>query len=90
MLNDTVRNNILYGCEFDEARYARVLAACSLADDIAALTRGDATEVHTIASMTCVADVGLLPLPSFPFKLLLTRRICDCDIVVVGRLASAG
>ena len=71
MLNDTVRNNILYGCEFDEARYARVLAACSLADDIAALTRGDATEVHTIASMTCVAGGGLLPLPSFSLQIVI-------------------
>ena len=32
-MNDTVRGNILFGKEFDQARYDEVVEACSLAHD---------------------------------------------------------
>ncbi|KAL6765994.1 hypothetical protein V8C86DRAFT_2453065 [Haematococcus lacustris] len=41
----SVRENITFGREFDAQRYARVLAACALDLDIAALPAGDATEL---------------------------------------------
>lgn len=45
VMNDTVRNNILFGAEYDEAAYNRVLLACSLDKDLAALPSGDETEI---------------------------------------------
>lgn len=45
IVNDTVRGNILFGREFDEDRYDRVVEACSLLDDLAVLPAGDMTEI---------------------------------------------
>jgi ATP-binding cassette subfamily C (CFTR/MRP) protein 1 len=45
VVNDTLRGNILFGREFDEARYHKVLEACALMDDLAALPSGDQTEI---------------------------------------------
>jgi ATP-binding cassette subfamily C (CFTR/MRP) protein 1 len=45
ILNTSVKNNILFGLPVDESRYARVLAACALLPDLAALPAGDATEI---------------------------------------------
>jgi ATP-binding cassette subfamily C (CFTR/MRP) protein 4 len=41
----TLRDNIVFGNGFDEARYKRVLACCALEEDVAALPVGDATEI---------------------------------------------
>ncbi|PKY00275.1 P-loop containing nucleoside triphosphate hydrolase protein [Aspergillus campestris IBT 28561] len=43
--NATVRDNILFGNEYDEARYNAVVDACALRADLAMLTHGDETEV---------------------------------------------
>lgn len=43
--NTTVRENIVFGCEFDEAWYARVIDACALGLDLEQLPAGDATEI---------------------------------------------
>ncbi|KAJ5727734.1 P-loop containing nucleoside triphosphate hydrolase protein [Penicillium malachiteum] len=43
--NSTVRDNILFGSEFDEARYQKVLQACALEPDLAALPKGDQTHI---------------------------------------------
>lgn len=45
VVNDTLRGNVLFGREFDEARYDSVIEACALADDLAALPAGDLTEI---------------------------------------------
>jgi ABC-type multidrug transport system fused ATPase/permease subunit len=45
ILNDTVRNNILFGDEYDESRYRKVIEACALGPDIAAFNAGDQTEI---------------------------------------------
>ncbi|RYG52860.1 ATP-binding cassette domain-containing protein [archaeon] len=45
ILNATVRNNILFGNDYDEARYNHVLHACALLPDLAILPAGDATEI---------------------------------------------
>ncbi|RFU32967.1 hypothetical protein B7463_g3371, partial [Scytalidium lignicola] len=41
--NATVKDNILFGNVFDKERYEKVLAACALQVDLAALAKGDET-----------------------------------------------
>lgn len=45
LVNDTLRNNITFGDEFDQARYEHVLEVCQLIPDITALSHGDQTLV---------------------------------------------
>ena len=45
ILNMTLRENILFGLEFDEDRYVDVVEACGLAPDLEILANGDLTEV---------------------------------------------
>ncbi|KAH7333107.1 P-loop containing nucleoside triphosphate hydrolase protein [Rhexocercosporidium sp. MPI-PUGE-AT-0058] len=43
--NDTIRNNILFYSDFEQARYDRVTNACCLIEDFVQLPRGDQTLV---------------------------------------------
>ncbi|PCH08546.1 ABC transporter, integral membrane type 1 [Penicillium occitanis (nom. inval.)] len=43
--NDTIKNNILFGSPLDDIRYQKVLRACALDTDLAALPKGDETYV---------------------------------------------
>lgn len=43
MVNDTVRNNILFAAPYDHQRYKRVLKACELERDLEILSDGDQT-----------------------------------------------
>lgn len=43
--NATVRENIIFGNDFDQAKYEKVLEACALYADIAAFPTGDETEI---------------------------------------------
>eukprot|EP00771_Trimastix_marina_P000197 gnl/Trimastix_PCT/1203.p1 GENE.gnl/Trimastix_PCT/1203~~gnl/Trimastix_PCT/1203.p1 ORF type:complete len:1491 (-),score=418.48 gnl/Trimastix_PCT/1203:150-4097(-) len=43
--NATVRDNILFATEFDEARYQEAIRVCALEDDIQLLSAGDQTEI---------------------------------------------
>lgn len=45
VVNDTLKGNILFGREYDEERYQKILFACALLDDIAVLPAGDQTEI---------------------------------------------
>ncbi|XP_071949500.1 ATP-binding cassette sub-family C member 5-like [Antedon mediterranea] len=45
MFNATLRENILFGREFDEEKYDMVLFACSLKPDLTILPHGDETEI---------------------------------------------
>uniref|UniRef100_A0A3B3QF07 ATP-binding cassette sub-family C member 5 n=1 Tax=Paramormyrops kingsleyae TaxID=1676925 RepID=A0A3B3QF07_9TELE len=45
ILNDSLRENILFGKEYEEERYRAVLESCCLYPDIAELPYGDMTEV---------------------------------------------
>ena len=45
LINDTVRNNILYFNQFDEQRYRKVLKISSLEEDLKTFPGGDMTEI---------------------------------------------
>lgn len=45
LLNDTIRNNITFGSEFNETRYQAVVDACALKRDLEILDAGDLTEI---------------------------------------------
>jgi ATP-binding cassette subfamily C (CFTR/MRP) protein 1 len=45
VVNDTLRGNVLFGRDFNQERYERVLEACALVDDLAILPAGDLTEI---------------------------------------------
>ena len=45
ILNDTIRNNILFGNEYNEEFYERVLELCELNLDLAVLEAGDLTQI---------------------------------------------
>ena len=48
IINDTVKNNILFGCEYDESRYNEVLYVCSLQSDLEQLPAGDGTQIGEV------------------------------------------
>lgn len=43
--HETIRDNILFGSEFDELRYRKVIHQCGLSQDLALFEAGDKTEV---------------------------------------------
>ncbi|KLO18945.1 P-loop containing nucleoside triphosphate hydrolase protein [Schizopora paradoxa] len=45
VLNETIRNNILLGSDYNEGRYKKVLQQCALERDLSLLEAGDLTEV---------------------------------------------
>ncbi|CAN3503757.1 ATP-dependent bile acid permease [Diutina catenulata] len=45
LLNDTIRNNILFAAPYNPERYAKVLDACGLTRDLEIFAGGDATEI---------------------------------------------
>ena len=45
LLNDSFRNNILFGLPYDPLRYKAVIAATALSKDIVNLPNGELTEI---------------------------------------------
>ena len=45
ILNATLRENILFGLEYEEKRYQEVMDGCGLTPDLEILASGDQTEV---------------------------------------------
>ena len=45
LINDTLKNNILFGKEYNEERYVRTLDVCQLGPDLEMLPAGDLTEI---------------------------------------------
>ena len=45
IMNTTVRENILFGQEYDQERYAATVSACALVQDFGDFVDGDMTEV---------------------------------------------
>ena len=48
--NLTLRENILFGKEYDKEKYNRIIAACALGPDLAILPSGDASEIGEAGS----------------------------------------
>ena len=48
IFNQTLRDNILFGLPFEEARYNEVVECCCLRADIARLTSGDRTMIDAL------------------------------------------
>jgi ABC-type transport system involved in cytochrome bd biosynthesis fused ATPase/permease subunit len=46
VLNNTIRNNILFGTSFDQERYKKVLYQCALEPHLVLLQAGDHSEVR--------------------------------------------
>ncbi|EGV63978.1 Transporter of the ATP-binding cassette (ABC) [Yamadazyma tenuis] len=45
LLNETIKNNIVFGASFNQDRYDKVIDACGLSRDLQILSAGDATEI---------------------------------------------
>lgn len=45
LLNDTIRNNIVFAAPFNQERYDKVVEACGLSRDFVILSAGDSTEI---------------------------------------------
>ncbi len=54
LLNATIRDNILFGEPYDEARYQRVIQACALVRDLTTLEGGDLTEIGEKVKRFCI------------------------------------
>ncbi|BFZ53859.1 Transporter of the ATP-binding cassette (ABC) [Savitreella phatthalungensis] len=45
LLNDTIKNNILFSTDYEESRYRAVLTACALDRDLQIMENGDETQI---------------------------------------------
>lgn len=45
IINDTIKNNILFSSEYDAIRYRKIVAACALDHDIQTMPAGEDTEI---------------------------------------------
>ena len=50
IMNDTLRNNILFFKEFNEEKYNKIISICQLEHDIKLLAYGDQTELNSTSS----------------------------------------
>ncbi|KAJ1665969.1 Canalicular multispecific organic anion transporter 1 [Coemansia sp. RSA 1646] len=81
IMNDTVRDNILFGREYDEDHYNRVVEACALVDDIKAWASGD---------MTVIGEHGINISGGQRARLALARTVYSkADIYVLDDPLSA-
>lgn len=56
----TIRDNILYGCEYDPFRYSKVLEVCALEHDLfTSLPAGDLTGTTVLSNIGIEADIQL-------------------------------
>ena len=61
--NDSLRNNILFGKEFDPHLYQKVIKACALEPDLKQLPGGDSTEIgEKVRCASKSYELNLLPL----------------------------
>lgn len=79
--NETVRENILFGCEYDEEKYKNVVYACSLESDLEILPAGDNTEI---------GERGITLSGGQKARINLARAVyADKDIVLLDDVLSA-
>lgn len=81
ILTGTLRNNILFGKDFEHERYTEVLKACALQADIDQMQQGDATPI---------GDRGVTLSGGQRARLSLARAIYqDCDIYLLDDILAA-
>ncbi|OOO08083.1 ABC transporter transmembrane region [Aspergillus oryzae] len=79
--NTTIRNNILFGQEYDDARYDQVIDACALRADLATFADGDQTEI---------GERGITLSGGQRQRLNIARAIySNCDIILLDDPLSA-
>lgn len=80
--NNTLRNNILFGLPFDEARYQSIIGACCLGPDFQMLSGGDLTEI---------GEKGINLSGGQKQRTSLARAVyADADIYLLDDTLSAG
>ncbi|GAU87185.1 hypothetical protein RvY_00074-3 [Ramazzottius varieornatus] len=73
--NLSLRDNILFGAEFNEGLYQRVVEACSLSKDLEMLTDGDQTEI---------GEKGINLSGGQKMRVTLARAVyADADIIIL-------
>eukprot|EP01125_Pyxidicula_operculata_P021279 TRINITY_DN812_c2_g1_i1.p1 TRINITY_DN812_c2_g1~~TRINITY_DN812_c2_g1_i1.p1 ORF type:complete len:1539 (-),score=311.37 TRINITY_DN812_c2_g1_i1:20-4636(-) len=81
IMNETVRNNILFGDVYNEEKYKSVIKACELTKDFQILTAGDETEI---------GEKGINLSGGQKQRISLARALySDCDIVLMDDPLSA-
>ncbi|KAI5660400.1 hypothetical protein M9H77_29193 [Catharanthus roseus] len=81
ILSGTIRDNILFGTEFNPRRYSDVLKACALDFDISLMMGGD---------MACIGEKGLNLSGGQRARLALARAIyCGSEIYMLDDVLSA-
>ena len=81
IMNDTVRNNILFGNEMNEERYQAAVKSCQLEDDLAQLPGGDLTEI---------GEKGITTSGGQKARVMIARAVfADCDINLIDDSLSA-
>ena len=81
IFNATLRNNILFGRNFDEKRYKAVTEACALVTDLDALPAGDQTEI---------GEKGINLSGGQKQRVALARAVyADADIYLLDDILSA-
>ncbi|CAK5280078.1 unnamed protein product [Mycena citricolor] len=79
--NETIKENILFGAEFDEVRYKKVIYQCALERDLELFQAGDATEV---------GEKGLTLSGGQKARITLARAIyAKADIVLLDDVLAA-
>lgn len=79
--NTTVKENILFGQEFDEKKYNEVIYACSLESDLEILPAGDQTEI---------GERGITLSGGQKARISLARAVyADKDIILLDDVLSA-
>jgi ABC-type multidrug transport system fused ATPase/permease subunit len=80
-VNATIRDNILFGHEYDAKRYAETVEACCLRPDLALFAAGDQTEV---------GEQGITLSGGQRQRLSLARAVySDADVVLLDDVLSA-
>ncbi|KIJ49985.1 hypothetical protein M422DRAFT_246356 [Sphaerobolus stellatus SS14] len=81
VLNETIKNNIVFGATFDEERYKKVIHQCGLTRDLSLFDAGDATEV---------GEKGLTLSGGQKARVTLARAIySSAEIIILDDVLSA-
>jgi ATP-binding cassette, subfamily C (CFTR/MRP), member 4 len=73
--NDSVRNNILFGSEFDETRFKEIVHVCALEKDFELFPYGDKTLVGERGVSLSGGQKARITLARFEFEYLFYLRL---------------